>query len=207
MGHVGRIVRAAVFISLLVLVGDEAVAKEGGRAWLMSPIPRWAEPGTVVHVSWIVRDDEGNSTNAIGMFVRFTSGVPDLAPNEGFATATAHPTGEYEADVVVPGGGIGRIEFGLAGTASGPNMTPRRSDLMFAVANLMWTPQDARPDGPPPPDRVTQKVTSSSALAGAPVSQTDDPARWSLVLLALVGIGVIAYSARRRKPDDRHRTS
>ena len=155
-------------LALSLAQSQGAVAKTGMRAWLMSSIPRWAEPGAVVNVKWIVRDGEGHSFNAIGVFIRFTSGAFGVAPNEGFGTPNAHPTGEYEADVTVPQGGIGRIEFGIAGTMSGPNMPARRSDGIFPVANLKWTPTEAVPDGTlPPPDSVTNRVTSTSPTSGA----------------------------------------
>lgn len=199
----------AAFIAGVILVPGEAALAKSGKAWLVTPIYLATAPGTTLRVAWVVRDDDGSSFNAIGVFVRLLS-KGGGEPTEGFASATAHVTGEYEADVVVPAGGIGGIEVGIAGIASGPGMPARRSDGLFPIANVVWTQYEVQPVATPPPDRWSAPGVTALApdASRAPsVAPTDEVARErGRVLISLVGIagllaiGVLAIRRRLRSP-------
>lgn len=201
-----RFLVAALTACLIFLPGEAALAKSG-KAWLMTPIYLTSAPGTSLRVAWIVRDDDGNSFNAIGVFVRLLS-KGGGEPTEGFASATAHVNGEYEADVVVPAGGIGGIEIGIAGTASGPGMPARRSDGLFPIANVVWTASEVQPIATPAPDRWSAPAVtvvaadasraSSGARPDEAITKCQSPLISLVGIAGLVGLGVLAIRRRQR---------
>ena len=125
------IASAALFAAL------PAAAKEGVEATLRTSIPLDAPAGTQVKVAWTLAyiDENGQRQpfGANGVFVRLLS-ASGADSEEGVAPMGAHPTGEYEATVIVPDGGIGDVEIGLRGWTSGPTGT-RRSDALFPITN------------------------------------------------------------------------
>ena len=149
------------------------------------------------------------------MFVRLVSASGAKA-TEGFASADEHATGDYEASVLVPEGGIGGIQFGLAGSASGPSIPPHRSDMIFPLMNGVWTATVIQA-GPPrhPSDPVSSAPSPASAAAPLAPSVTApmtartgselprpgvDPLAVALVLASLSGLGAllaVGHRARR----------
>lgn len=188
-----RIGTAALLLACALLVQSTAAEGKSGSAWLMTPIPLDAEPATTIRVAWVIRGDDGSPFNAASVFVRLlsASGAP---ATEGFASATAHETGEYEADVAVPAGGIASIEIGVAGTMSGPGVPARRSDGLFAIANAVRTESAIMPGGEPPSIgrmgelRRSQDLTALFAIA---------------VLIGAAGFAVLWGVRAASRPDRR----
>lgn len=163
----------AVLPALAMVLGGPAAAKAESQAWLKTDIPLGAAPGTSIRIEWQVLDREGGPFNAIGMFVRLISASGAKA-TEGSASADAHPTGDYEANVPIPEGGIGGIEFGLAGTASGPSIPAHRSDMIFPLMNGIWTTTAIQAG---PLRRSSDQIASSRAPnAASPATPGTDPA-------------------------------
>jgi hypothetical protein len=111
-----------------------AVAKEGVRARLNTPLPVAARPGTTITVGWTLSYSNYGTHrpfDAYGLFVRLVSasgGTSTRAPGEGSA-------GRYVARVVVPAGGIARIEFGLEGWKSLADGSSAEADAYFPLEN------------------------------------------------------------------------
>ena len=124
-----RWVTALAAVTLALALGTPALAKEGVEARLRQPLPPDPAPGSVIHVAWTltIPENGGRPFNACGVFVQLRSGASG-EPTRAYAdpSCTAHPTGEYAADVVVPQGGIGALEIGLSGT----------TDVLFPVVGV-----------------------------------------------------------------------
>lgn len=174
-----------------LLAAQAASAKEDVKATLITGIPLDARAGTELKVAWrLFYVDENRKRQpfgANGAFVRLLS-ASGAASEEGVVPVGAYATGEYEATVVVPEGGIRDIELGLMGWVSDANGT-RRSDLIFPITNdpvpRPGPIASAGPDGPAP---------------GA--SDTASPT-WLLVLVAslltMLAFVIAAYVIRRRR--------
>lgn len=132
--------------SALAFAGSAAVAlvmalpagaKDDVKATLTSPVTLDAPAGTQLTIAWTLFSVDENGQRqpfgADGVFVRLLSGSGG-APQESVAALDAYHTGEYEATVLVPVGGIRDIELGLQGWVSDPGGT-RRSDLIFPITN------------------------------------------------------------------------
>ncbi len=130
----------------LVLVGIAAAAliaapgagaKEDVKATLITDIPLDAPAGTKLQIAWrlFYVDENGKRQpfGANGVFVQLPSAA-GAASEDGVAPVGANETGEYEATVVVPEGGIQDVELGLTGWVSDANGT-RRSDVIFPITN------------------------------------------------------------------------
>jgi hypothetical protein len=130
----GRLLLAAAVAAIAIgLTAAPVAAKEGVEATLLTPIPVDAAPGDEVTLAWTLSfvDDGGKRQpfNAEVVFVElFSAGGGDSSI--GRASDSAHPTGEYEAVVPVPGGGIGGIQIALMGWADG-----EPSPLVFPITN------------------------------------------------------------------------
>jgi len=129
---------------VLVIVGTGALlaappagAKEDVKATLTTSIPLDSPAGTELTVTWrlFAVDENGRRQpfDANGVFIRLLS-ASGAASTEGVASVGAHATGDYEAAVIVPEGGIRDVELGLAGWVSDANGT-RRSDVIFLITN------------------------------------------------------------------------
>ena len=181
---------ALASIGAAALVAASAVsAKEDVKATLVTDIPLDAPAGTELDVAWrlfyVDENGERQPFGANGVFVRLLS-ASGAASEEGVAPVGAYDTGEYEATVVVPGGGIRDIQLGLTGWVSDANGT-RRSDLIFPITN------DPRP-GP-----------ITSAAPNGPVPGASDAASptWILVLaaslLSVPALLIAAFVMGRRR--------
>jgi hypothetical protein len=123
---------AWVAVSVAVL---PASAKEGVRATLLSSIPAHPRAGARLEVSWRLFEVGPHhrrvpfTAGAIVLRLRSATGSTS---NETFASSAG--PGIYRATVVVPKGGLGRIEIGMRGWSSGPSGT-HRADLLFPITN------------------------------------------------------------------------
>jgi hypothetical protein len=124
-----RLTTAVVAVAIAALVAPlVAAGKEGVTATLATAVPRDAAPGTALEVGWTLTFDEGGVRRPFrgaGVFVRLVS-PSGAASRTAFAQEYEPP---YTAAVTVPPGGIGAIEIGVRGRASG---TP--SDFLFPIA-------------------------------------------------------------------------
>ena len=188
------LVLVAVGTAVLVAVLP-AGAKEDVKATLITEITLDAPTGTKFKVAWklfyVVENGGRRPFGANGVFVRLLS-ASGAASREGVAPVGAYHTGEYEATVVVPEGGIRDIELGLAGWTSGANGT-RRSDRIFPITNdPVATPAPISPASEGPAPRTSD--TTSSTRVVALVSSLS-------VLVLLTG----AFLVRRRRGTKRPR--
>lgn len=166
-------------------------AKEGVTATLTAPIPLDAAAGSQLRVTWRLFsvDDRGQRRpfGASGVFVRLRS--PSGADvEEASAPGDGRATGEYEATVTVPEGGIGDVELGLMGWQSGPSGT-RRADLIFPITNdpLTRTARTAAPGS-----------TSASDARARPASAAPLLVAGMLAVFALLAAGLALRSRRGR---------
>jgi hypothetical protein len=177
---------AAAFIA-----AAPAVAKEGVKAQLTTSIPLDAPTGTQLKVAWRLFsvDDEGRQEpfGANGVFVRLLS-ASGADAEEGFAPNGAYPTGEYEATVTVPEGGIRDIEIALMGWQSDAAGT-RRADLIFPITN----------------DPVPGPAAIAPSASGQPAAERADGGSktWLLLgsvptALAILAAAVVLTKKRRR---------
>lgn len=143
-----------------------APAKEGVKATLTTSVPLDAAAGTRLKIGWRLFsvDEHGQRQpfGANGVFVRLLSASGERAM-EGVAPNGAYTTGEYEATVVVPEGGIGNLEIGLRAWVSGPTGT-RRAELLFPITN---EPVPRAPAAPPQPGAERSDTWAFIVVAGA----------------------------------------
>lgn len=159
-----RFALAVVGIAAVALVAAlPAAAKEGVEATLMSRIPLDAPAGTRLHVRWTltyVEDGKRQPFGASGLYVRLRS-----ASGARAETAWAGgDRGSYWANVAVPKGGIGDVEFGLVGWQSGENGT-RRADAIFPIRNDPLLPRWTRASEASGPGPVTTILVTAALLS------------------------------------------
>jgi hypothetical protein len=184
---------ATVVCSLLVAA--PAAGKEGVSARLEDPQSLAAPPGATVTVAWTLTYREGATRRpfgAGGVFVRLLSASgaePTKARGSG-------PAGRYVAEVTVPEGGIGGIQFGLEGTryVGGPPGEGRAedADLYFPLVNDPFETGDV----------------GSSAGSGSSAGTTDTSHGLPIWLAALSALGAagLLLTVRRvalRRPRER----
>jgi hypothetical protein len=148
-------------------------AKEGVKATLTTSIPLDAPAGTQLKVSWrlfSIETGQREPFGANGVFVRLRS-ASGADAEEGFAPVGAYPTGEYEATVVVPEGGIADIEVGLMGWRSDATGT-RRADALFPITN----------------SPVPGVVRVAPPASGQPVPEGPDSGSTTWVVLLVAGV-------------------
>jgi hypothetical protein len=174
--------------AVALIAAPAASAKEDVKATLITDIPLDASAGTELKVAWRLSyvDENGDRRpfGANGVFVRLLS-ASGAASEEGVST---YDTGQYQATVVVPEGGIRDIQIGLTGWVSDASGT-RRSDAMFPITN----------DPIPRPEPMT------SAAPDGPVPSASDTASrtWILVLaaslLSVLALLIAGFVIRRRR--------
>jgi len=161
-----------------------AKGQEGMAVALTQPIPRDAQPGTIVTVEFeaTVATETGPSP-VIGspVFVRLIA--PDGTTSEGFGTELRGKPGVYQADVVVPAGGIKSAEFGLRGTAYIDGKASR-SDEMFEIHGWLFT---------------TTGVAAGSGSSTATALPADLPVMIAIVLGAGLLAAAIVVAVRSRR--------
>ena len=166
----------AGFAALSLVAALPATAKEGVEATITSGVPLDPAVGTRLRVRWTlayVEDDERRPFGASGLFVRLrsASGAPARTAQAG------GDRGSYWADVVVPQGGIGDIEFGLVGSQTDARGT-RRADAIFPITN------------DPLPGELRAHNPASAAANGGDGS-------WPIWLAILVGVALVTAAGLR----------
>ena len=155
-----------------------ALAKDGVKATLTTAVPRHAQPGARITVSWrlgYVEKGRWRPFGASEIFVRLLSASGSDAKTS-FATPGPATTGEWTATVAVPEGGIGDLQVGLRGYSSGEGGS-HTSDMIFPITN------DPFPRAVVAPRASTESRSWPFALAGG--------------LLWLLAVPVVALRRRR----------
>ena len=134
---VGAVAVAALLALLLPLV---AFAKEGGLVTLAAPIPRDAEPGSSLTVTFTVTipDESGHMVPFAGSPMVLKLVGPDGTTTEAMGAERGTP-GTYTATIRVPSSGISTAVFGIRGTGVAANGTTSIEDLAFDVNGLLFT--------------------------------------------------------------------
>jgi hypothetical protein len=162
--------------TLSLVAALPATAKEGVEATITSNVPLDAPSGTRLRVRWTlayVEDGKRQPFGAGGLYVRLRSAAGARAE-----TAWAGgDRGSYWADVVVPQGGIGDIEFGLVGWQTDTRGT-RRADAIFPITN------------DPLPGELRAHNPASAAANGGDGS-------WPIWLAILVGVALVTAAGLR----------
>ena len=129
-----------VAVVAVVAMAGVALAKEGAAVTLAAPIPRDAEPGSTISVTFTVAIETATGSSPVygsPVFVRLIA--PDGTTTEGAGTEQTAGSGTYSASVVVPAGGINSAEFGMAGSTTDANGNTARSDELFEVHGWLFT--------------------------------------------------------------------
>ncbi len=131
---------AALAFGLLLAVGGFALAKGPATARFVTPLPADTPPGATlqleVEVTVVGEDGEPVPMKGSPVFIRLigsTGAASEAAGDE------VRP-GAYRARVVVPDGGIARVEVGLRGTATYPDGSSERSDWLFEIEGPVFAP-------------------------------------------------------------------
>ena len=182
LGRFALALLAAVVLTFMAAL--PAGAKDGVKATLLTSIPLDAAPGTRVGVAWRLfsLDKRGKERpfGAGGVFVRLLSATGADA-TEALASVGPAGTGEHEATVLVPEGGIRDVVIGLHGWTSGANGT-RQSDLLFPITN----------------DPVPRPPPLAAPPPGASERGDGDSGTWVFVLVAVLLSAVLVGAAARR---------
>jgi len=184
---VGAVAVAALLALLLPLT---ALAKEGGLVTLAAPIPRDAEPGSSLTVTFTVTiaAESGHMVPVTGSPMVLKLIGPDGTTTEGLGAEHGTP-GTYTATIRVPGSGISSAVFGIRGTGTAANGTTSIEDLAFDVNGLLFT-------------TATHLAGSApSSTSGTPTAAVPDfgPAAAAGVALAIIAAGVVVLIGRRRR--------
>jgi hypothetical protein len=159
MSRLALILLVSIFASIAGVEG--ALAKEGVRAELASPIPADAPPGKNITVAWTLSSVEGAEREpfgADGIFIRLT-GAPGAAPQE----AEVDGSGSFVADVEVPVGGIEQVEIGLRGWRTAAGKPRESADMLFPISGQVLT--ESTPTGESAPGPAGLLLLAAGALA------------------------------------------
>ena len=134
--------------------GSRAAEEVSGvEVWLDRPLPTDVAPGTPVRIGGMLWHGEARIVLGRPTFVRLVSADPSVAPNQ--VTPTQDWAGHFVADLVVPAGGIDRLEVGEHATAcTEAGCAP--TDLLHYIAGV----------GPPPGIPLT-RIADVTILAPA----------------------------------------
>jgi hypothetical protein len=163
----------------------------GGFVTLAQPIPRDAEPGSTISVTFTAAIDTGTGPSPVfgsPMFVRLIA--PDGTTSESHGTEGTQGSGTYTAEVVVPAGGITSAVFGMSGMSQDASGKIVRVDELFEVHGWLFT---------------TKGVAAGSVAAAAGATGGGIDARLAILVgfgaIVAVGLGIgRRRELRRRRP-------
>jgi hypothetical protein len=180
------LVACLVAISAVLLLAGAAFAKEGAAVTLAAPIPRDAEPGSTISVTFSVAIVTATGSSPVygsPVFVRLIAA--DGTTTEGFGTERAQGSGTYTAEVVVPAGGIKSAEFGLRGSSIDATGKAVRSDELFEVHGWLFT--------------TTGVAAGSDAATGSSSSAVGGIDSRLVVVIGLAAIAAAGLGLERRR--------
>jgi hypothetical protein len=168
---------ATIAVAAVLLAAPFALAKEGGLVTLAAPIPRDAEPGSSLTVTFSVTvpDENGHMVPFSGSPMVLKLVGPDGTTTEAMGAERGTP-GTYTALIEVPASGISSAIFGIRGTSTTSDGTTSIDDLAFDVDGLLFT-------------TTTHLAAAPAAPDAAPAPP---PADYRLAILGLVAIVVTA---------------
>jgi hypothetical protein len=163
--HAAAIALSAFLALLLPLT---AFAKEGGLVRLSAPIPRDAQPGSTLSVTFTVTvpDENGGMVPFGGSPMVLKLIGPDGAATEGLGVERG-TRGTYTAEIKVPASGIESAVFGIRGTSTMADGTTAIEDLPFDVDGLLFT---TAPHPAAPPAAVAPSPQPVAADARTPIA-------------------------------------
>jgi len=169
---------ATIAVAVVLVAAPLALAKEGGVVTLAAPIPRDAEPGSSLTVTFTVTvpDENGQMVPFYGSPMVLKLVGPDGATTEAMG-AEHGKAGTYTAVIRVPASGISSAIFGIRGTSTASDGTTSIADMAFDVDGLLFT------------------TTAHPAAAPAPApdaTTAPPPADYRLAMLGLVAVAVAA---------------
>lgn len=181
---IATLVAAAAVLTMTGAV----LAKEGATVSLAQPIPRDAQPGSTLSVTFtvtILTDTGPSPVYGSPVFVRLIA--PDGSTTEGFGTENRSGSGTYTADVVVPAGGITSAEFGMRGSSTDASGKSVRADELFEVTGWVFTTTGVA-------------AGATSAAGGSSGTGGLDLRLAALLGIAAIAAGGMAIGLRRRRP-------
>jgi hypothetical protein len=188
-----RALRAgAIGTILALLLPLTALAKEGGLVTLAAPIPRDAEPGSSLTVTFTVTvpDQTGHMVPFFGSPMVLKLIGPDGTTTEAMGAERGTP-GTYTATIRVPSSGISSAIFGIRGTGVAADETTSVQDLAFDVDGLLFT-TTAHPA--PAANAGTRDATGTTST----VPDYRTPIVAGLLAVAVAGLGAAVLIGRRR---------
>ena len=187
---VGAVAIGALLALLLPL---SALAKEGGLVTLAAPIPRDAEPGSSLTVTFSVTvpDENGHMVPVTGSPMVLKLIGPDGTTTEGMGAERGTP-GTYTAFIKVPASGIQSATFGIRGTGTAADGTTSIEDLAFDVDGLLFT-TTAHPA--PAAEAGTSGAASAASSSGVDLWPA---AGGALAALAVLALALAIVLGRRR---------
>ncbi len=205
-------------VGLLAVSAAPVLGKEGMEAQLTTPVRLDTPPGTALTVAWtILVEGEDGRVPVTGMpvFLRF---VP---PGSGAAVeviGNERPadSGHFTATLVVPAGGIARVEVGIHNTSC-VSGSCTEGDMLFDLTDdslVSGAPTGARADAAVPMASAAYTPVQPASAPLASTSQADATGLpiplvglgVALAAIAALGIGLvdpIPEGAPRREHDDR----
>lgn len=172
-------VLAALAILLMTTAMAFAKGESAGTITLAAPIPRDAEPGSTLTVTFTVTvpgaDGHPSPVTGSPMVLKLTG--PDGTATEAMGAERGTP-GTYLATIKVPSSGIQTAMFGMRGSSTMADGTSSILDVPFDVDGLLFT------------------TTAHPALAAAPAAPASAPGDYRAALIVgLLAIAVAAFAA------------
>ncbi len=207
----------AVVAALLVVTAPVA-AKGNPQAELTTTIPRDATPGSTLAVEWdafMLASGHRDPIMGSPIFIRLSPGGAGK-PTEARGSEQPSGSGHYVAKVVVPEGGIGRVEIGLLGEICEAGKACVRDDIMLTIVGTVVAdaadpaaakvveaaPAAAATAAAVPAATVAPPVTTP--VAQAPATASGSEPNWvaaiAVIVLAVAGLLAAARVIRRRGP-------
>lgn len=191
---------AALPLAAALVLAPAAVtmAKEqDARASLVTLLPRDATPGSTIDVEWnVFFVGDGQPFGSEGMFIELTG--PAGAVTRATAVQDTDWSKPYRASVVVPAGGIAKVQLGMrgAGDIYGDIYFDRIGQIFAGLPAVTAPPRSAVDPAvePAPAGNAT-----TPAAATAPATAPEPDGRLALLVALAAGIVLLLPMAIRRR--------
>lgn len=186
---------AALPLAAALLLGTAAatMAKEQeARASLVTLLPRDATPGSTIDIEWnVFFVHDGGPFGTEGMFIELTG--PSGAVTRATAVQDADYSKPYRASVVVPAGGIAKVQLGMrgAGDAYGDIYFDRVGQIFAGLPAVTTPPRSAV-------EAAVEPAPAGNATASAATAPGPDGRLAILVALAAGIVLLLPMAIRRR---------
>jgi hypothetical protein len=190
---------AALPLAVALVLGTAAATmgkEQEARASLVTLLPRDGTPGSVIDVEWTVyfiRD--GQPFGSEGMFIELTG--PTGAVTRATAVQDTDWSKPYRASVVVPAGGIAKVQLGMrgAGDIYGDIYFDRIGQIFAGLPAVTAPPRLAVEAAvePAPAGNATASAATAPATAPGP------DGRLAILVALAAGIVLLLPMALRRR--------